>query len=404
MITNILNSIIFPIELLLASYICAVRINKRSYWGLRMVLSFFFACVFMAAVNRLIPGNMLIKGSIAFLSTTLLSGLLLFWIYNITLKDSMYCCMIGYAMQHFASCFYILMSVVLSGNAPAGLWINRSNLLLYLIVYIISYGSLYLLFTKDLPKDGEYIINFSNSAEAFILVIPIALVLSLIEKAINSDPRQILICQVYEMIACALVLWVQYWQKKVVNLEVEMTVQERIFSERRRQFELSANKKMAIDEITNAVNFYDDSFQTDNEILNTALMEKSMVCRRYHISFSAIVDGKKLGFMNPMDLYVMLGNALDNAIEAVRKIKEEEKRVISMRVYAKEDLIILQIENTCLEETSVPEDGNLSTTKSDKNYHGYGIGSIRKIVETYNGSLSLRKNDNMFILTAVFAR
>ena len=52
MITNILNSIIFPIELLLASYICAVRINKRSYWGLRMVLSFFFACVFMAAVNR----------------------------------------------------------------------------------------------------------------------------------------------------------------------------------------------------------------------------------------------------------------------------------------------------------------------------------------------------------------
>ena len=83
MITNILNSIIFPIELLLASYICAVRINKRSYWGLRMVLSFFFACVFMAAVNHLIPGNMLIKGSIAFLSTTLLSGLLLFWIYNI---------------------------------------------------------------------------------------------------------------------------------------------------------------------------------------------------------------------------------------------------------------------------------------------------------------------------------
>ena len=65
----------------------------------------------------------------------------------------------------------------------------------------------------------------------------------------------------------------------------------------------------------------------------------------------------------------ILGILLDNAIEAVRKIKEEEKRVISMRVYAKEDLIILQIENTCLEETSVPEDGNLSTTKSDKNYH-----------------------------------
>ena len=77
---------------------------------------------------------------------------------------------------------------------------------------------------------------------------------------------------------------------------------------------------------------------------------------------------------------------------------------IEVALFQAADGLILQIENTCLEETSVPEDGNLSTTKSDKNYHGYGIGSIRKIVETYNGSLSLRKNDNMFILTAVFAR
>ena len=109
--------------------------------------------------------------------------------------------------------------------------------------------------------------------------------------------------------------------------------------------------------------------------------------------------------MNPMDLYVMLGNALDNAIEAVRKIKEEEKRGNQYACLRQKKISSsYQIENTCLEETSVPEDGNLSTTKSDKNYHGYGIGSIRKIVETYNGSLSLRKNDNMFILTAVFAR
>ena len=152
------------------------------------------------------------------------------------------------------------------------------------------------------------------------------------------------------------------------------------------------------------MNFYDDSFQTDNEIFNTALMEKSMVCRRYHVAFSAIVDGKKLGFMNPMDLYVLLGNALDNAIEAVRKIKEEEKRVISMRVYAKDELIILQIENTCTEDVNLPEDGNPTTTKADRNYHGYGIGSIRKIVEKYNGSLSLRADGQIFILTAVFAR
>lgn len=431
MIASIFNSIIFPIELLIASYICAVKIHKRPCWAVRMVLSVAAACAYMLAVDKVLPGMMLVKGILTFLSTVLFCGVLLFWIYDITLKDAMYCCMIGYAMQHFASCLYIFMSILLCGKTPAGMWVNRSNVFLYIVVYIFSYGLLYLLFARNLPKDGEYIINFGSSAEVFVLVVPVALVLSIIEKKINTDPGQVMICQIYEMIACALVLWVQYWQKKVVNLEVEMTVQERMFAERRRQFEqsisnidvinhkchdlkyqiqalktgeMSENKKLAIDEITNAVNFYDDSFQTDNEILNTALMEKSMVCRRYHVAFSAIVDGKKLGFMNPMDLYVLLGNALDNAIEAVRKIKEEEKRVISMRVYAKDELIILQIENTCTEDVNLPEDGNPATTKADRNYHGYGIGSIRKIVEKYNGSLSLRVDGQMFILTAVFAR
>ena len=431
MIASIFNSIIFPIELLIASYICAVKIHKRPCWAGIMGLSVAAACAYMLAVDKVLPGTMLVKGILTFLSTVLFCGVLLFWIYDITLKDAVYCCMIGYAMQHFASCLYIFMSILLYGKTPVGMWVNRSNVFLYIVVYIFSYGLLYLLFARNLPKDGEYIINFGSSAEAFVLVVPVALVLSIIEKKIHTDPGQIMICQIYEMIACALVLWVQYWQKRVVNLEVEMTVQERMFAERRRQFEqsisnidvinhkchdlkyqiqalktgeMSENKKLAIDEITNAVNFYDDSFQTDNEILNTALMEKSMVCRRYHVAFSAIVDGKKLGFMNPMDLYVLLGNALDNAIEAVRKIKEEEKRVISMRVYAKDELIILQIENTCTEDVNLPEDGNPATTKADRNYHGYGIGSIRKIVEKYNGSLSLRADGQIFILTAVFAR
>ena len=431
MIASIFNSIIFPIELLIASYICAVKIHKRPCWAGRMGLSVAAACAYMLAVDTFLPGTMLVKGILTFLSTVLFCGVLLFWIYDMTLKDAMYCCMIGYAMQHFASCLYIFMSILLYGKTPAGMWVNRINVFLYIVVYIFSYGLLYLLFARNLPKDGEYIINFGSSAEVFVLVVPVALVLSIIEKKINTDPGQVMICQIYEMIACVLVLWVQYWQKRVVNLEVEMTVQERMFAERRRQFEqsisnidvinhkchdlkyqiqalktgeMSENKKLAIDEITNAVNFYDDSFQTDNEILNTALMEKSMVCRRYHVAFSAIVDGKKLGFMNPMDLYVLLGNALDNAIEAVRKIKEEEKRVISMRVYAKDELIILQIENTCTEDVNLPEDGNPATTKADRNYHGYGIGSIRKIVEKYNGSLSLRADGQMFILTAVFAR
>ena len=45
MIISILNSVIFPIELLLASYICAVKINKRSYWVLYFIVLVFLLFV-----------------------------------------------------------------------------------------------------------------------------------------------------------------------------------------------------------------------------------------------------------------------------------------------------------------------------------------------------------------------
>ena len=153
MIASIFNSIIFPIELLIASYICAVKIHKRPCWGGRMGLSVAAACAYMLAVDTVLPGTMLVKGILTFLSTVLFCGVLLFWIYDITLKDAMYCCMIGYAMQHFASCLYIFMSILLYGKTPAGMWVNRSNFFLYIVVYIFSYGLLYLLFARNLPKD-----------------------------------------------------------------------------------------------------------------------------------------------------------------------------------------------------------------------------------------------------------
>ena len=76
--------------------------------------------------------------------------------------------------------------------------------------------------------------------------------------------------------------------------------------------------------------------------------------------------------MNPVDLYTLFGNALDNAIEAVRKLESKEKRVIDIMLYERQSFLMLQIVNPMCGEVKF-EDGLPLTTKAKNGYHGYGL-------------------------------
>ena len=429
MISNILNISLFPAELFIAVIICTVNMDKRPYYILRMILAITTEMMCMFVLDKVFHDVWI--GMPSFFIMLIIVTLCEYFIFEMSVGKALYYTLIGYVIQHFASSAYILTHIFVLNNAPNTAWITPKSLPLYLIIYGISYSLLYFLFIRKLPKEEKNIDRILDSAETFLLVVPIALVLSLIEKRIGSSDAQLAICQIYAMVACFLVLWIQYWQKTVVGLKMEMALQNQVLTARRRQFnqsisnidvinhkchdlkyqiqalkseDMSENRKKAIDEVTEAVNFYDDFFQTGNEILDTVLMEKSIICRRYDVAFTAMIDGSKLGFMNPMDLYVLMGNALDNAIEALREIADNKKRILNIRLQSKNDILILQIENSHNRKIEFDENGNPVTSKKDKDYHGYGISSIRQIAEKYKGSLSIKSMDDIFILTIVFAR
>lgn len=150
-------------------------------------------------------------------------------------------------------------------------------------------------------------------------------------------------------------------------------------------------------EIEESVQIYDSIVHTGNEILDVILTEKSLLCKKYGISINCVADGVLLSFMDPVDLYALLGNALDNAIEALKKIPREKGRAIDIMLYEKRGFIVLQIINPVTWEVSF-HNGLPVSTKEKNGYHGFGVKSMQHLAEKYGGFMTTEMKDGCFCL------
>lgn len=150
-------------------------------------------------------------------------------------------------------------------------------------------------------------------------------------------------------------------------------------------------------ELNRAISIYDTAFKSGNEALDVLLMEKFMQCENKKIRLDCMMEGELLSFMKQSDIYSLFGNAIDNAIEAVDKLTDEEKRCINIRVKESRGMLMIHFENYHMGVVSF-DDGLPETTKKDKRYHGFGMKSIRMITEKYHGYLSAGSKDGIFSL------
>lgn len=103
--------------------------------------------------------------------------------------------------------------------------------------------------------------------------------------------------------------------------------------------------------------------------------------------------------ITPFDLSVMLGNLLDNAITAVRKVPVET-RYICLKMKLKQNCLYLQVENPFMGKLSVGN-GVLLTTKENKREHGLGLQSVKKITAKYGGNIEITGKNNVFNVNIV---
>lgn len=153
-----------------------------------------------------------------------------------------------------------------------------------------------------------------------------------------------------------------------------------------------------LDALNEAISAYEDRVDTGNQVADVVLTECRERCRKYGIQFTSFVNGANLAFMEDLDLYSLLKNALDNAVEALQGLPENRERFLSLTVHREGELVLLHMENPCGEVAF--KDG-MPQTGSDTDYHGFGMKSMARIVGKFGGALTCDVRDHVFYLDIV---
>ena len=114
------------------------------------------------------------------------------------------------------------------------------------------------------------------------------------------------------------------------------------------------------------------------------------------IHFSADIEVDSLpGSVSGEDYMIIWGNLLDNAIEASQKCEAEE-REIHLEIKSVNEMFLLKIWNTCLEQPRKMKRNWLMTTKKDSICHGWGMANVKQIVESAGGEIDYTCGGNWF--------
>lgn len=158
----------------------------------------------------------------------------------------------------------------------------------------------------------------------------------------------------------------------------------------------------AIEYIDKAINNLGDSYKR----INTGhLVIDALVSNAYNnaeiknIKFKTDIkiDKSKIN-IERYDLSVVLGNLLDNAIEACIKISNIDDRFIKVNIFTNETALIINILNSAIGKNLFTK---LKSDKSNKIMHGYGLSNVNLIAEKYGGSFITERLESKFEATIV---
>ena len=145
----------------------------------------------------------------------------------------------------------------------------------------------------------------------------------------------------------------------------------------------------------NIINFPDKLLNSGNLVLDSIIHSKIEFAKTQGIQLKSSVKLNETIIIDSTELGLIIGNSLDNAIEAVSQISENTdiEKSIHIQILSIGESISIEVTNPVQYNIDI---NNLTSTKANNELHGMGIKIMRSLVEKYDGHLYFSCENNMF--------
>ena len=415
-----IGNIYFMAEILAGEMIFLYPVPKRKGFAFRLPL----CCVLSLLIAAFLPRSLFtelfeLSALLRFIGLFLISVSMMFLCFSLPGEMLFSMCTAGYAAQHYSyRVAAMLARLPILPDIHVGT-VSRERLF-EIVIIMLCYLVTLLTFGRFSARNECY----KNSDRRFnylaILIIFICVGLTRI-SGLLGEGRMNVTSSVYSIICCLLALHIQFHLHRLNISEREKTALDQIRREEKKQYEITKNAmdsinikvhdlkhklssysaalpREEIESIKRDVDVYDSSPRTGLDALDVLLSEKLLKCKAEGIQMSVSGNWQALSFMRPMDVYSLFGNAIDNAIEAVEKLEDPEKKIIDASIEQRGDMLFLSFTNYFDGHLLLSDGLPLTRKETEIGYHGYGMKSMKLIAEKYGGELAVSANEDVFAL------
>lgn len=422
---NLFQDFLGNLSLIAAAWVIAGNTPRRENFWARTVLCFAVVClaryVYFDVLTAGLSGDVdRYCNMLGFAVLMLMTAGAVALAFDCSFWTALFCGSVGYSLQHICQRTYMILSKELIAELPEAIHV-LTYVLIVTACMLLSGLLLKRLKIDRIVVDNKYLLLAS------MLVVGSTTVLDLLFfRAINTPGYALRYCiWTSSILISLLTVALQFSMVTSKRREIELDTIKTLLEEERRQYffeksmiemvnikchdlkhQLAAmdkeGQKKLSEDIQPVIDAYDSSFRTGNVALDVVLTRENFNCKEKNVKLTCVANGACLTFMSEVDVYSLFGNILDNAIEATEKLEDPEKRVISLTVAQEGYFVNIHAENYYSDKLTFT-DGLPETTKLDTVYHGYGLKSIRMLVQKYDGSLKIGTNEDRFVLDILFS-
>lgn len=340
---------------------------------------------------------------------------LFLYCYKINIKSLLFDILVSSAVRQWSN---IILNIVLIFHPQLPFYAQR---LLNIAGFAVMLFPVYFLFIKSFVRPSEIVLEWLSLISAMVLYGFIEAMPALVFQIYQGVAVQIVV-SVVRIIAEIFIFWIYLYICKKSRQKSEQLMSEALLAKERVQYEnlkrnmeglkaqlhdikylLRSAKASAdaaeIERIKGLLNNFENGYNTGNDALDIILTDAHNKFTENEIEFSCMVANIPAGIIENFDLFSLLGNAFDNAVEYLLKCEKEKRYVGFVAKTVNSNFCFFEITNYYEGKEDVFI--GMPTSKSDKSLHGFGIKNMNRIVEKYGGDFSVGTREGEFYVSII---